>query len=152
MKKLSAGIFITKGDEILLGHATGSRRYDIPKGLVEEGEDVKETAVRECFEEFGIKVPKNELTDLGQFKYLSGKDLHLFRWEVEDFPELSKLKCTSYFINHRGKELPEIDGYKIFKIEEAKEVVAKGLVKIMDKELQENYNESILRKAVNELK
>ena len=130
--KLSAGILITNGSEILLGHSTGSKRYDIPKGIVESGEDVITAALRECYEEFGIKIPKHELKDLGRFKYIKGKDLYLFLWNIDKFPSISSLKCTSYFINREGKKMPEIDWYKIFLIEDTESKVPKGLYKLFD--------------------
>lgn len=131
--KTSAGIVITDGKRILLGHVTGSRRYDLPKGGVEDGESVLDAALRETLEEFGIIVPKNELEDLGRFKYLSGKELYLFRWGIKKFPDLSTLNCTSTF--KKGKVVKEIDGYKIFDIEDTYDVIAKGLVKVFKKNI-----------------
>ncbi len=128
--KTSAGILIIRGDEILLGHATNSKRYDIPKGGIEEGETGRSAAVRETKEEFGLTVDPNKLKDIGIFRYLQGKNLHLFIYEVDKFPKISDLICTEYFTMY-GRSYPEIDGYKVFKIKDIQKVVPKGLWNII---------------------
>ena len=59
-----AGIVIQYGDKILLTHATNSswrvRPFSIPKSNIEPGETEKEAALRELYEETGIKL-KEEL-------------------------------------------------------------------------------------------
>ncbi len=125
--KHSAGILIkTKSGNYLMCHCTGKPKgayhtYDIPKGQIESGEDPKETAVRELKEETGIdwtndKEHKDALIDLGVHQYIKNvKDLHLFTITVEDDEiDVTKLKCTSFFIAHFGaveKELPEMNGF-----------------------------------------
>lgn len=118
MKKLSCGIIITDGKNILGGHPSNRNHdlYDIPKGRQEQGETFVETAIRETMEETGLKINKYKLIDLGNFEYITTKDLHLFKLEVKQMPDISKLKCNSYFeIN--GKKVPEFDKYKIIPID-----------------------------------
>jgi ADP-ribose pyrophosphatase YjhB (NUDIX family) len=58
---ISAGLLIIQDNKILLCHPTGSKwwgTYGIPKGIVEEGEDVIDAAIRETKEEVGIEIPK----------------------------------------------------------------------------------------------
>ncbi|HLL12003.1 MAG TPA: NUDIX domain-containing protein, partial [Rubrivivax sp.] len=46
---LSCGILVFNPKiELLLGHATGSARWDIPKGIAEEGESPLAAALREA--------------------------------------------------------------------------------------------------------
>ena len=138
---ISSGILITKGNEILLGQATRNR-WDIPKGQMEPGEDPKETAIRECEEEFGITAPYHDLEDLGEFKYMSGKKLHLFRWEVDQFPDLNTLHCSSYY-ERNGKQYPEIFAYQIFSFDDALEKVGKNMKRVLGKV----FEQSILKEA-----
>ena len=55
--KTSCGVIVGDGERILLGHATRSPRWDIPKGEAEPGEDFAEAAARELQEETGLVVP-----------------------------------------------------------------------------------------------
>jgi 8-oxo-dGTP pyrophosphatase MutT (NUDIX family) len=60
--KQSAGLVIIYNGLILLGHTTGRGwygSYGIPKGGIEDREDKMSAAIRETFEEVGIKVPRN---------------------------------------------------------------------------------------------
>ena len=53
-RRTSCGVIVTDGSVLLLGHATGSPRWDIPKGLAEPGEDFRSAALRELQEETGL--------------------------------------------------------------------------------------------------
>lgn len=62
MIKKSAGLAIIYNNSLLLGHTTGRGwfgSYGIPKGGIEDGEDNISAAIRETYEEVGVKVPKS---------------------------------------------------------------------------------------------
>jgi putative (di)nucleoside polyphosphate hydrolase len=61
----SCGVIVTDGQQLLLGHATRSPRWDIPKGIVEPGETLAVAAARELLEETGLTVTPEEITNLG---------------------------------------------------------------------------------------
>ena len=46
MRTLSCGLLVTDGAHLLIGHATRSPRWDIPKGMVEPSESPEATARR----------------------------------------------------------------------------------------------------------
>jgi len=117
--QLSAGIIITDGLNITLGHSCGNKFWDLPKGLVDEGEDNKIAAIRETKEEFGITVPENELTDLGILYLHKTKDINLYVWKVTEMPDITKCKCVSYYTNHWGRRCREVDDWQNFEIEES---------------------------------
>ena len=61
MKK-SAGLVIIQDDKVLLGHPTRAswkHSFSLPKGHIEDNEDKIEAAIRETYEEVGIKVDKS---------------------------------------------------------------------------------------------
>lgn len=62
---LAAGLVVLKDDEILLVHSTNSpwNQLGIPKGHVEEGEDLLDAAIRETEEEIGIRISRDEIED-----------------------------------------------------------------------------------------
>ena len=112
--QLSCGLLvINERDELLLGHSTGSAHWDLPKGLIEPGEEPLPCALREAKEEFGLNFSPDRLIDLGRHAYYPGKDLHLFTVSTTSAEtDLRHLHCTSYFDHHvTGQNLPEVDGF-----------------------------------------
>lgn len=110
MKIISAGVLVYFNNHLLACVPFGKKNgYDIPKGHVEDNETFERAAIRELYEETGIKVLRGDMKELGQFKYTSSKDLFLFSYEFDFNP--AKCKCISLFDFH-GKAVPEVIGYK----------------------------------------
>lgn len=131
MKQISAGIIITDINNMLVGHSTGNAHWDIPKGEIQIGETVRETAIRETMEEFGIDLSTNfGMIDLGLLKYTKHKDLYLFLSIVDNLPDPTNCKCDSYFTINQ-KQLPEIDDYKIISLDESGNYLTKSMSKII---------------------
>lgn len=97
MAGLSAGLLLFRrgaaGVEVFLAHPGGpfwSRRdegaWTLPKGLVEEGEEPLETAIREFREETGV-VPRGPWLDLGEIRQKGGKRVRAWAWEGDADPE-----------------------------------------------------------------
>ncbi len=62
--EISAGLLIVQQNRILLGHPTNAPwygTYTIPKGKVEEDESLIDAAIRETYEEMGIKIDINDI-------------------------------------------------------------------------------------------
>lgn len=130
-KHLSCGVIVTDGRRILLGHATRSPRWDIPKGLAEPGEPPVAAAVRELAEETGLSVAESDLRDLGVHPYLRDKDLALFIWMPAEMPAISVLKCSSTFTLPGGAVVPEFDRFGLFEWHEALGKVGKNMARIL---------------------
>jgi 8-oxo-dGTP pyrophosphatase MutT (NUDIX family) len=130
-KTTSCGVIVTDGRRLLLGHASRSPRWDIPKGGLEPGETWAEAARRELLEETGLSAPEEALVALGVFPYLRTKDLALFAWTVTDLPEPRTLVCSEYFIAADGTRLPEFDRFGLFTREEALTKVGKNLARLL---------------------
>ena len=127
----SCGVIVTDGEKLLLGHATRSPRWDIPKGVAEPNEALAAAAARELLEETGLTVAPEELTDLGVHAYLRGKDLALFMWRPTRLPDPESLTCTSQFALPNGTLLPEFDRFGLFPWEEALLRVGKNLARVL---------------------
>ena len=146
-KKLvtAAIVMINKKGDILAGHATGKPMdagWDFPKGLVEEGEQDIIAAIRELREETGINIWRLEnadLLDIGIFPHNKEKDIHIYLYQTEQFPDIDELKCTSYF-ELNGKQIPEVNAFKIISKEERHlfNKVLQNKFEIIDK-----YNETL---------
>jgi 8-oxo-dGTP pyrophosphatase MutT (NUDIX family) len=129
-KTTSCGVIVTDGERLLLGHATRSPRWDIPKGIAEPGESLAAAAARELDEETGLSVPETALRPLGVFPYRRDKDLALFCWTPPQLPDPRTLVCTSHF-SLNGKMLPEFDRFGLFTHDEALARVGKGLAQLL---------------------
>lgn len=74
--KVSAGLVVIQYNKMLLVHPTGSpwcKTYSIPKGHVDKKEDILEAAIRETYEETGIKIKKKHIAD-GQHGFIDYDD------------------------------------------------------------------------------
>jgi 8-oxo-dGTP pyrophosphatase MutT (NUDIX family) len=78
-----------------MGRATGTPRWDIPKGVGEQGESPLQTAVREAHEETGLALEAGDLLDVGRFAYLRTKDLHLHAALLERI-DPTRCACSTY--------------------------------------------------------
>jgi 8-oxo-dGTP pyrophosphatase MutT (NUDIX family) len=130
--RTSCGVIVTDGPRVLLGHATRSPRWDIPKGLAEPGETHRAAAIRELREETGLAAPPEALIDLGVYRYLRGKDLALMLWKPVPMPDPATLVCSSTFIVS-GAVLPEFDRFGIFPWDDALRRVGKGLAQLLER-------------------
>ena len=146
-KKLSCGLIIESQGQFFLGKATGSNRWDIPKGMTEEGETPLQTALRECFEESGMDLSRYEhqIQDLGRHGYLPQKDLHLFHLKLSSPFDVQNCHCT-YMVHLTDKPpFPEICDYRWMSWEEVLISVGKGmnaLLQTIQKEIKKESSAS----------
>lgn len=127
----SCGVLVTDGAALLLGHATGSPRWDIPKGQAEGDEAFEAAARRELAEETGLAVPAGALRPLGVHRYRPGKRLALFVWRVQAVPRLETLACASLFQDRWGRMRPEFDRFGVFGRDETLGLVGKAMAAVL---------------------
>lgn len=127
----SCGVLVTDGVHLLLGHATGTPRWDIPKGLPEPGEPFRTAAVRELFEETGLHAAPEALHDLGVHAYLRAKHLALFHWHQAPMPDPATLRCTSMVDRPGRAPFPEFDRFILLPYEAALARVTANLAKVL---------------------
>jgi len=104
--------------EVFLAHPGGpfwARRDDgawtIPKGVVNEGEDLLDGARREFFEETGIG-PIGPFIELGAIKQKAGKTVHAWAWEGDaDAEAVTSNTSRTEWPRGSGKwvSFPEVD-------------------------------------------
>lgn len=142
--KLSAGILLYRGEgaraEVLLVHPGGpfwakkdEAAWSIPKGLVDEGEDVLAAARREFEEETGMK-PEGPARPLGAFKQPSGKIVHAWAVRGDFAPET--LKSNAFEMewppkSGKRQSFPEVDRAAWFDRDTAMRKIVKGQQEII---------------------
>jgi predicted NUDIX family NTP pyrophosphohydrolase len=139
MPKLSAGILLFRrrpaGLEVMLVHPGGpfwatkdGGAWSIPKGLVDEGEDLLAAAKREFFEETGMPVA-GAFVDLGAHRQPSAKTIAA--WACEGDFDPATLKSNTFSLewpprSGRMAEFPEVDRAAWYSIDEAFVKIHKG--------------------------
>lgn len=132
--RVSCGVVMLNAkDELLMCHATGTRRWDLPKGMGEPGETALETALRETREETGLRLPAERLVDLGERSYRPGKRLHLFALRVERQAfALAACRCRSKFVDAvTGAPTPEMDAYAWLPVSEVSRWCGPNLTRVL---------------------
>lgn len=146
----SAGIllFRRRGGEVelLLAHPGGpfwKRRdegaWTIPKGEPEEGESLRECALRELGEELGPEAPApgpDDLLDLGSVRQRGGKVVHALAGEGDFDP--ARLAGNSFELewpprSGRRAEFPEVDRVEWFSPSQAREKLNPAQVDLVDR-------------------
>ena len=114
---ISAGLILfrrsaERGLEIFLAHPGGpfwanrdAGAWTIPKGVVEDGEDLLDAARREFNEETGI-VASGPFIPLGSIKQKAGKTVHAWAWEGDaDASTITSNYTTTEWPRGSGKTL-----------------------------------------------
>ena len=133
-KVISCGVvMLNTHRELFVCHATGTPRWDLPKGIQDPGESARQTAVRETWEETSLWLDPASLTDLGPFDYLPAKRLHLFALHVaSDAFDPRQCRCHSTFPHHAtGLPTPEADAYAWKAVDRLHEWCGKNMTRVL---------------------
>lgn len=128
MKKVSSGIVITDG-KVVLG--CKFYKWDLPKGEIEPNEKPIDAAIREAKEETGLSINKKDLIELGFFDYTKNKDLWLFLYVPKVLPDISKMKCTTYFEDKDGNDVLEVNAYKYIDFKNLERFFYRSICKVL---------------------
>lgn len=143
---MSAGLLLfrrSRGSlEIFLAHPGGpfwkdrdTGAWTIPKGIVEDGEDLLDAARREFQEETSIH-PLGPFLPLGSVRQKAGKTIHAWAWEGEADPAtvVSNTMRTEW---PRGSgrwiEFPEVDRCAWFNPNAAREKMNPAQAELVDR-------------------
>jgi predicted NUDIX family NTP pyrophosphohydrolase len=149
--RTSAGILLWRRRdgrlEVLLAHMGGPYwvnkdlgHWTIPKGEVEEGEELVAVALREFKEETGHKLPDTPLIHLlihlGEIRQKSGK--RVLAWAAEGDLDASAAVSNTYDMEwppHSGRiqTFPEIDRVEWFTLDEARRKLKAAQVPFLDR-------------------
>ncbi len=145
MKPISAGILLYRhrpgGVEVLLAHPGGPYwknqdlgHWGIPKGRVDEGEDLFAAARREFVEETGID-PGMQGTPLPHRRQPGGKTIHA--WAIEGDCDASSCRSNEFTMewpprSGRLASFPEIDRVEWFPLGEGRGKMLPGQRPFLD--------------------
>lgn len=146
MAQRSAGLLVYrrsgKAVEVLLVHPGGpywqnkqAGAWQIPKGLIEPGEDAAAAALREAAEELGV-VLAGQFLPLGEIRQAGGKYVEAFGLEAEvdaDAVASNMFEMEWPPRSGRIKRFPEIDAARWMGIEEARDMMLASQQPLLDK-------------------
>jgi len=154
--EIAAGILMYRRKpelEVFLVHPGGpffknKDSWSIPKGLVEEGENLKDGAIREFSEETGIVLASSStLIPLGHIVQKSGKIVHAWAYE-NDFSGT----IHSNMVDHpQFGKFPEVDQGKYFSVADAKSKIISGQIGLIDS-LESHLKTSKIAEEILEIK
>lgn len=144
--KQSAGILLCKqfddGVKVLLVHPAGplwahKDSWQIPKGEVDDNEELIDAAKREFEEEIGIIVPQGEWFELGSAK-TSSKMNHIWLLIPKGEVDLSDFHSNTFTMEWPPKsgkmqEFPECDKAEWFDLKAAKQKLFKSQIIFIDR-------------------
>jgi 8-oxo-dGTP pyrophosphatase MutT (NUDIX family) len=139
--QISCGFLIQSKDKYLLCHSThptkkankGDGRWGIAKGGQEEFETFLEAAKRETLEEIGLNVDDYHFNiSINYYTYVyTSKKKRLVVFKLEDVEGILldfKFNCNSF----TESNLPEVDSFHWAKIGEAKDLIMKSQIPVLE--------------------
>jgi 8-oxo-dGTP pyrophosphatase MutT (NUDIX family) len=131
VKTISHGVLVMNhGAELLLCHATGTKHWDIPKGMANDDESSAAAAVREANEECGLRLDPERLEALGRFAYRPDKDLSLHVALIERI-DPSRCACSAYFTDRWGRRRLEMDAFRWATFNEVPALCARSMALVL---------------------
>jgi ADP-ribose pyrophosphatase YjhB (NUDIX family) len=141
MKKSAGVVIVLNNEKILICHPSNAKwfgSYSFPKGGIDEGETIKQAALRELFEETSVKVDESKISKepivLDYMNYKKKdvvyKKIYLFTMYIND---ISEIGLDSEIIPKEKLQLEEIDWAGFLNKEEAKLRLFHRSVPILDK-------------------
>lgn len=123
------GVVIFRG-KILLLYKSFKNKYDswvLPKGTVEEGEEYQDTALREVFEESGVKASIVKYVGKSQYSFsvpedIVEKDVHWFLMRSDSYN--SKPQREEFFVDSGYYKFHE--AYHLLKYPNEKQILEKA--------------------------
>lgn len=144
LARRAAGVTLLFDNKILLIHPTGGSWKNgtcgIPKGKIEEGEDMFEAALRELREETGIEIepslvdPTPHSIDFYNGKTPSGKLIYF----VCELSSLEDIGLTDIILPKSMLQLEEVDWGKFVGRDEAYGLMTRAQLIILDRHLINN--------------
>lgn len=145
--KYSAGLAIIYKGQILLGHTTGRKwtnSFGIPKGGIDKGESKLDAAIRETYEEIGIKIPR-KLIDSTEYTFVvtsrkyANKVVYYYIVMIDD---LKQLGLKDLKVPKKQLQVEEIDWAGFFGYDEAMDKVMQSQREVIQKLLGKGLIES----------
>lgn len=142
MKKSAGVIIVLNNEKVLICHPSNNDKwfgsYSFPKGGIDEGETIKQAALRELFEETSVKLDESKISKeplvLDYMNYKKKdvvyKKIYLFTMYIND---ISEIGLDSEVIPNHKLPFGEIDWAGFLSKEEAKLRLFHRSVPMIDK-------------------
>lgn len=125
MKLLTAGLVVTKNNQLLLAYSNNKKAWYLPGGKIDKGETAREALVREIREELNIELQPDKIEN---YKHISAP-------AYGEIPELTMEQDTfRYNLTEEIQPSHEITAVKYFDLAMYKQEAAQvpGVLKIFE--------------------
>ncbi|GAA1480115.1 NUDIX domain-containing protein [Gordonia sinesedis] len=99
--RVSGVVIREDGGALLTVRKRGSGRFMLPGGKPESGETPRDTAIRECAEELGVRLLSEDLTEVGVFRAAAAN-------EADHLVEATVFAHPSVPVDQPGAEIAEL--------------------------------------------
>lgn len=99
--RVSGVVIRDAGGALLTVRKRGSSRFMLPGGKPEPGETPRDTAIRECAEEVGVRLRSEDLTEVGVFRAAAAN-------EADHLVEATVFAHPSVAVGHPAAEIAEL--------------------------------------------
>ena len=137
-KEISAGIAIIWQGKVLLAHTSGRNwktGYGIPKGHVERGETYIDAAIRETYEEVGIKIDRKMIDTTENTFFVNTrrkKNPKTVYWFTAKIDGLDQIGLKEHRVPKSQLQLKEVDWAGFMTYNEARKVVMFSQIPVID--------------------
>lgn len=140
------GVVVFRG-KILLLYKNYKNKYEgwvLPKGTVEQGEDLKDTAIREVFEETGVHASIVRYIDRSQYSFQIGsdvvvKEVHWYLMIADSY--YSKPQREEYFTDSGYYKYHE--AYYLLKFSNERQILEKAYQTYLDLKKNNKWKKEI---------
>lgn len=138
----SSGILFLKDKKLFVGHETQFKHWDIPKSKNIINNNYQQACTTGCYKQLNFFVEENDLLPIGVYKYHNFKNIALFIYTGDNYPDPNKTICkeTVVSIKDNKKNVPVFDDFKYIELDEIKKYCTSNFYNLMKEIVLKYYN------------
>lgn len=118
----SSGVLFLKDKKLFVGHETQFKHWDIPKSKNIVGDNYQQASVDGCIKQLNFFIDEKDLLPIGVYKYHNYKNIALYIYTGDNYPDPNKTICkeTSISIKDKKSIVPIFDDFQYISLDQIK--------------------------------